>query len=610
MLKKKSNLLERLRKDEKYVNEIIIQNDCKYIIAYCRVSDSKQIDNYSPEAQLAYIERYAKENGFKIIKVFTVLGESSKRGSKRPSIKELLEFINITPHKIHSIVVFHSNRFARDGKFGGDFLDKIIPKGIGFTDLDEPRDIFTDKGRLRQVEAFYDAEEDNINRKHFINAITLEKIKQGYTMRRPPRGYKLYKTNKSKNKNQKVIITKEGELIKQAFQMKLDYNYTNVLISELMRPRGLNISPKALGRIFKNVYYCGVIKDRRLIEYNGYVEGRHPAMVTQEKFEIINYSSARKRQIRKKEVEQLPLRKHIVCNKCNQKLSGYKASNRNNLFYYKCSTKGCSVNINNKTLHNLYLQKLNSFSFNKKYLPQLEKMLGEIFKMINKSNIELKKTINTNITNLENERFQAIRNINANPDYMSELKELIEFCDKDLDDLKEQLSNVRVGISQIKENGLKALNFINDLSSIWSESNIVFRIKLQELIFPDGTWYDKTSNKLIAPKTNPIFNIIKDLHFYLDEYSKNCSVKSTDKGDENSDTNRSDSRTSNILKKMLVTPSIIGGYEHHLEVLRQDKIPLVVLLSATSNKFSNDLYDSMDELIRIVESYTLINNNI
>jgi DNA invertase Pin-like site-specific DNA recombinase len=652
MLKKNSNLLERLRKDEKYVNEIIIQNDCKYIIAYCRVSDSKQIDNYSPEAQLAYVERYAKENGFKIIKVFTVLGESSKRGSKRPSIKELLEFINITPHKIHSIVVFHSNRFARDGRFGDDFLDKIIAKGIGFTDLDEPRDIFTDKGRLRQVEAFYDAEEDNINRKHFINAITLEKIKQGYTMRRPPRGYKLYKTNKSQNKKQKVIITKEGELIKQAFQMKLNYNYTNVLICELMRPRGLNITPKALGGVFRNVYYCGVIKDRRLIEYNGYVEGRHPAMVTQEEFEIINYSNARKRQIRKKEIEQLPLKKHIICSSCNKKLTGYKASNRKDLFYYKCRTNGCNINIKSETLHNLYIQKLDSFSFNKKYLPQLEKMLGEIFKMINKSNIELKKTINTSITNLENERFQAIRNINANPDYMSELKELIEFCDKDLDDLKEQLSNVRVGIDEIKKNGLKALNFINDLSSIWSESNLVFKVKLQELIFPEGIWYNKSSNKLIAPKTNSIFNIIKDLEFYLDGCSKNNDAKNTNKGSQKKDTNKNKVRTSNILNNMLVTPSNIGSYEHHLQVLRQKKIPLVVLLSARSNilcssnhdnqtnllsdrsnisvstnpieigydesnllsarsnNFGYELFDSMDELIRFTELYTIINNNI
>lgn len=603
MSNQKNELLEKLRKDRKHVNVEVTQNKSKNIIAYCRVSDSKQINNYSPEAQLAYIKRGAIENEWKIVKTFTILGESSKRGSKRPSIDELLKYIKETKHNIHAIVVFHSNRFTRDGGFGTQFLEKIIPKGIGFIDLSDVNDIFEEGGFIRQVDAFYGAQKDNLTRKNFINAITLEKLKQGYTMRRPPRGYKLFKTNRTRKKNQRVIITKEGELILQAFQMKLHYNYSNVLISEIMKSRGLKITSKALGEIFRNVYYCGFIKDKRLTEYNGYVEGRHPAMVTPEEFEIINYSKERKRQIRKKEVEQLPLRKHLICSNCNQKLTGYKASNRKNLFYYKCSTIGCNVNIKNEILHNLYLEKLKTFSFNKYYLPQLKIVLDEVFKMINESNFKLKKDINSRITNLEKERFLAIRNINANPEYGNELKELIDYCDDDLADLKEQLSKVKVGIIEIKKDGTKALNFINDLSSIWSESDFIFKTKLQELIFPDGIWYNKTSNKLVAPKINPIFNIINDLCFCLNENSRKINIKNSNKYSHNCNEKRIKPRTSNILNNMLITPSIIGSYEHHLKVLRQEKTSLVVLLSDRSNNYGNELIDSMNDLVSFIELY-------
>lgn len=615
MPKNNSRVLELIRKESKHVNKIVAQNKSKNIIAYCRVSDSKQIDNYSPEVQLNYIKRYAKENGLKIVKTQTVLGESSKRGSKRPSIIELEEFINASNHKIHSIVVFHSNRFTRDGIFGANFLDGIISKGIGFMDINDPNDIFTDIGRLRQIDNFYDAEYDNVNRKKFINAITLDKLKQGYTMRRPPRGYRLIKTKGKRD--QLVIITEEGELIKQAFRLKLDYNYSNITIADMMQARGLKITNKALGKIFKNVYYCGFIKDTRLIEYNGYVQGRHPAMITPEEFETLNFSKPKNRSIRKNEIEKLPLRKHLICSKCNTKLSGYKASNRDDLFYYKCRTKGCGINIKNEIVHQLYLDFLNRFSFNQGYLPLFEKSLNEIFKMINKENADLKQQLVGVITQLKKERFIAIRNMNSFPEERNFYKELIEDCDNRLVKLKEQVGNIKFFSDEVKKHTYKVLNFINNISDIWENSDFVHRLKLQELMFPSGIWYSKSSNKLVTPEINPIFNIISDLKRELVKNSKKNGIKVTNKGGKNFGENGGEVRTLNFLNNMLVTPSFIGSYEHHQRVLRQEKIPLVVLLSSGSNItidstldeignstnscFSGDLYDYMVEVIELTK---------
>jgi len=331
------------------------------------------------------------------------------------------------------------------------------------------------------------------------------------------------------------------------------------------------------------------------------VEGRHPVMITPEEYDCLNYNKEKKRQIRRNEVEQLPLKKHLICSNCNQKLTGYSASNRKNLFYYKCRTNGCKLNIRSETVHDSYYEFLKKFSFNKNHLPQLRKMLDEVFKMVNKSNKKLQKEIKTRITKLEEERKLAIRNYNTDTETNGVLLELIEFCDNDLDDLREQLSQIKVGVKEIRNNILEALNFINELPVIWSSCDYVFKLKLQELVFPDGIWFDKSSNKLTPLKINPIFGLIGVFQTKVDDYRKIDDFQSTDKYCRNSCENKGKVRTSDFIKNMLVNPNKIWGYGNRDEVVSNKKIHLVVLLSDRSNNLGGKLYDSMTEIIRFMD---------
>lgn len=601
--KKEQDEFEEMKLYLGKTKKLITQNKSKYIIAYCRVSSSRQKDNYSIENQLSCIKRYAKENGLIIVKVFKVNGETSKKGSKRPSIEDLLQFIKKTKYKISEIVVFHSNRFTRDGSLGDRFLDKIIAKGIGFNDLNDPNDIFTELGRVKQVDAFYDAEKDNIIRKKFINTTIIEKLRQGYTMRKPPLGYQALKLGKGKGKQQKIIITEQGKLIKQAFKLKLDYNYSNVMIAEMMNQRGLDVTHKQLGLIFKNPYYCGTICDSRLIESNGLAKGRHPKMITWEEHKIINdLGNSKKRGIRKSDKDDLPLRKHLICSKCNCKLTGYPATKRKDLFYYKCRTKGCKVNTNTKIIHELYNDLLKQFSFNKVYLPQLTKNLDEVFKILNKSNRQLKKELATKIGEEEKERKNAIRNMNSYPEDRELYKELVSDCDNKIKGLNEQLVQIRIGIEEINNNTIEALQLISDLDNIWNQSDFRLKIRLQKLIFPDGVIYDKKSNKLKPVQISPIFSFIKD-------FKEKNKLSHTDKINQNFSENKGKVRTQNSTENKAVTSTKTAGYGSIDEVNDSEKIQLVPLASSRSNNFDHNLFDSMDELIRFIELYALINNN-
>jgi len=606
MSNQKINELDEIRNYTGEVNKEITQNNSKNIIAYCRVSDVKQIGNNSTETQLNDAKRFAINNNLKIVKNFNVLGESSKQGSKRPSIDELFEFIKDTNHKIHAIAVFHSNRLTRDGAFGAQFIDKLIKKGIGFIDLNGINDIFTAEGRLRQINAFYGAEQDNVTRKKFINSTILNKLRQGYTMRKPPRGYRMVKIGRDKTKEQKVIINQEGKLLKQAFLLKLNYNYSNVKISEIMKSQGLDVSDKAIGKIFKNVYYCGLIKDKRLVELKGIIKGRHKAMITLEQYKIINnIGGIRKRIIKKKEHEELPLRKHLVCSGCHKNITGYKASKRSDLFYYKCRTTGCKVNKSNNAIHDLYINLLSGFCMNQKYLPQLNTELVNVFKNVNKDNQQIKKDITTKLNSITKERFSAIRNMNQNHEDRLLYKELIESLDDEANNLKEQLSQIKVGINEVEKSIDKAIHFINDLPNIWSKSDFNSKVRLQELVFPDGVSYNKKSNTLTPQRINPIFQFFKDYKEKIlgvevpgDEFNPVSKLQYLAKNIDESRTVKNEFKSTEIPVNMVVSDDVNHDY-------MMEKIPSVLLPTHRSNNFGTKIIASMEELMYLIN--TLIN---
>lgn len=608
MNKKKKNELDEIRNFIGEVNKEITQNNSKNIIAYCRVSNSKQIGNHSPEVQLNGVKYYAQNNNLNIIKDYNIQGESSKKGVKRPSIDELFKFIDKSKDKIHSIVVFHSSRLTRDGAYGARFLDRLITRGIGFTDISSPNDIFTDDGRLRQINAFYGAEQDNVTRKRFINTTILEKLKQGHTMGNVPRGYKSIKIGKGRDKKRKIIITSEGKLIKEAFQIKLHYNYSNVKICEMMKPRGLDITPKALGRIFKNVYYCGLIKDKRLVDHQGIVEGLHPKMVDVESFKIINSIGGRKkRQIRANEIEELPLRKHLICSDCNEKMTGYKASKRKALFYYKCRTKGCKLNIRNEKLHLEYLELLSRFTFDDRYKPQLITTLKTAFKELNKSNKKTQKCINERLTSVANERKIAIRNMNVNIDCKDEFKELLEILNSEIAQLKKQLADVQYDISNVEANVNRAVDFICDLPDIWEKSNFNIRVGLQHLMFPDGVLYDKKSNILKPVSISPIFKFLSDYKGKIKSDDKLLLEKDSTFFQQRNGEENTNFRTFNDKEKMLLNPCEYECCDDVQESLCKEELPNVATPSDGSNNFTNKLYNSLIELFDFEESYGFIN---
>ncbi len=592
-MKKKNDGLDAIRKFACKVNKPLKQNNSRYIISYIRVSDEKQADNFSPAVQKADIKKYVKQNGLKILKEFKILGESARRGAKRQSMDDMFDYIKKSEHKIHSIVVSHSNRFTRDGAFGDKSVNKLIELGIGFIDARLKYDIFNPDEKRRQIQEFYDAEQDNINRSHSINRTIIHRMEKGYCPNAVPRGYKRIG---KKKREKKIVMSGEKHFIKKMFELKLKYNYSNVKIAEILRLDGMEkIDSKGIGRMLRNPFYSGYFRDKRLIEDGGIKKGRYPNYITTEQYEQINnLANGRKRTIRRNDSNDLPLRKHLICSKCNKPMTGYKASKRNELFYYKCGTKGCGVNVRNTEIHHSYKELLSKYCFDPRYNPEVNNHLITTFNELNKKSKKRKKSLKKRIKSITGERITALRNMNKYPKDREDYRLLKDELQNEIDDLAGQLSKIRTSKIDIENQSEKLLGFMNRLSQIWLEGDFSIRFKLQHLVFPDGIVFDKLSNTLKPIKINPIIQ-------FLDDFDNSDNLGEKSRNQKKSRLKKVKYRTTG--EEVEIKPFDIKRLDYKGENKKKNlnKIPEVHLQYHRSNISGNDFIDSLTEIIDFIE---------
>ena len=108
-----------------------------------------------------------------------------------------------------------------------------------------------------------------------------EKFERGIWCVKPPMGYDIIRINGER----KIVVNKDGKLLKKAFQWKTE-GMKNEEILEKLNSMGLKIYKQKLSMTFSNPFYCGIIANKML---NGrLVEGKHEKLISQELFLKVN----------------------------------------------------------------------------------------------------------------------------------------------------------------------------------------------------------------------------------------------------------------------------------------------------------------------------------
>ncbi len=481
-------------------------------VIYTRVSTKEQSDNnQSLDIQRKVCEQFATKSGYPILGYFGGTYESAKTDERR-QFNNMLNFIKKSREKISYIIVYSVDRFSRSGANAIYIAEKLRKEGISLFAVTQPTDASTPSGSLQQNIQFIFSEYDNQLRREKCMAGVKEKLMQGVWCCIPPVGYDIVKRDGKKE----YVLNAKGKLVAKAFGWKAQ-GLTVIEIRNRLHAQGFKICHQRVCDILRNPFYCGLIAHSAL---NGeLVEGIQERAVSRELFLQVNGILAQNKQGYRIQPENndAPLKRFIKCENCGSYLRAYKAY-KNQQYYYKCNTVGCNCNKRADVLHEKFRSMLGSFTVT----------LNADMKYL------IARQMKATYLQLTNEKQNATASLEAQlKDIEKKLERLEErFIEEEIDsamytkysdkykgertEIMAQIHKCEFGVSNLDKCIDKALAYAAKLTPLWEHSDYAGKQMLQNLVFPDGIYYNRKNEGCRTPKTNGVFSYIATLAGIID----------------------------------------------------------------------------------------------
>jgi site-specific DNA recombinase len=476
-------------------------------VIYTRVSTKEQSDNNkSLDIQRKACEELAIKNGYPILGYFGGTYESAKT-DERKHFNNMLTFIKKSREKVAYIIVYSVDRFSRSGANAIYIAEQLRKQGINLYAVTQPTDTSTVSGSLQQNIQFIFSEYDNQLRREKCMAGVKEKLLNGIWCVSPPMGYDIVKSEGKKQ----FLLNAKGKLVKKAFEWKAQ-GVSIVDITERLNAQGIKIRHQRVCDLLRNPFYCGLIAHSAL---NGEViEGIQERAVSRELFLQVNGILAQGKQGYRIKVENddTPLKRFIKCENCGRYLRSYKAY-KNGEYYYKCNTPGCRCNKRADVLHDKFRNILGSFTValndDMKYL--IARQMKATYLQLTKEKQDTKASLEAQIKEVEMklERLEQ-RFIEEDIDKAMYAKYAEKYRSERTELMARAQQNDK-GVSNLDKCVDTAIDYAAKLTSLWEQSDYTGKQLLQNLVFPEGIYYNRENGGCRTPKVNGVFRYISTL---------------------------------------------------------------------------------------------------
>ncbi len=497
----------------------------KRAVVYTRVSSKEQFDkNLSLDWQRKTIEEFAGRNGFDILNFFGGTYESAKTDGRK-EFQSMLEYIRKQKGKISHILVYLLDRFSRTGggaiKLAQDLREKY---GVTIVAVTQPIDTSNPGGVFQQNMQFLFSQYDNELRKQRAVAGIKEKLERGIWCMKPPMGYDIIRSNGER----KIVVNKEGKLLRKAFEWKLQGMKNEEILAQL-KAKGLNIYKQKLSMTFSNPFYCGLIANKML---NGrLIDGQHEKLVSKEVFLKVNNirAAANKYGVaHQKEIAQIPLKVFMHCPHCGEGYTGYVVKAKK-LWYYKCRTKGCCANKNASKVNAQFMEFLSQYEIKEEYMSLLIDELLDSTEKINEANKQQQQEVNKSMQDVQ-KKIDVIEEKFFVEGVMSQetYEKLLAKYAKEKTEIAGLSRENFSGSSNLDEIITEAVTFSSKLALAWSSSDVKQKEQIQKLLFPDGVSYDMKNEAFRTTKVNLLLSLNAELAgLSEDDINKQGGMKAT-----------------------------------------------------------------------------------
>ncbi len=509
------------------------------IIGYTRVSSKQQADNYSIAEQENEIRAYAKKNNYILTEIIGGTYESASGDLTRKEFKKLYDTIKKSKKRPFAIAIKFINRFSRTGASAISIVSELVDKmGVHLIETSTGLCTVNVKDKMLIFHKLLEAQQENQERLERTMPGLKAFLKQGNKLGTVPFGYiqfgKRVKDFERMSRTQMIKITEQGEILKSAWQWKLQGERDTVIIYKLEK-LGVKLNLKQIGKIFRNPFYCGVSINKML---DTPVKGNWEPMISQTNFlkiqGIIKPSKVGTYQVSSTD-ENRPLARFLVCANCESYLTGYEVKNKK-IHYYKCpKCNGVNMNVSstkqsrNKGLNDHFIEMLRTITLKPEAKEPFNELMKRLFKDLNGDTINEIHEQNNSIQDLKNKL------MNLEEKYLYD-----NAIDKDV--YLKHRANLEAKIWEAEQNVaesaslssnfdeylLKATEVCENLSKYWVLGDHDNKQRIQKMLFPEGLVVVPVSRVLLTDNLNQIFKLIPCLESVSEVDKKEKASKIAD----------------------------------------------------------------------------------
>lgn len=446
----------------------------KRVGIYVRVSTEMQsAEGYSIDGQINQIKEYCNFHHFEVKDIYADRGISGK-SMNRPALQRMLHDAN--EGHIDCVMVYKTNRLARNTSDLLKIVEDLHKQNVEFFSLSERMEVNTSSGKLmlQILASFSEFERNNIVENVFMGQT--RRAQEGYYQGNLPIGYDKIPDSK----HELMINQHEANIVKYIFESYAKGHGYRKIANALnhkgyVTKKGNPFSISAITYILSNPFYIGKIQFAKYKDWNEkrrkglndnpvIAEGKHAPIISQELWDKV--------QSRKKQVSQKPqvhgkgtnlLTSLIFCEKCGATYAASTTTNtlkdgtKKRIRYYSCSnfrnkgSKVCSANsvradVIEKYVMNQILEIIKS-----------DKVLKQVVERVNQDSQIDMAALNHDIAYKQKQFDEVqikldnlIKTLEDNPDLTSVLKNTIHQYEKQLNDITNQVSQLKQQQNQEK----------------------------------------------------------------------------------------------------------------------------------------------------------------
>lgn len=297
-----------------------------------------------------------------------------------------------------------------------------------------------------------------------------------------------------------------------AFKWKLQ-GVPNMEILTRLEARGLKISKQTLHIVLTNPFYAGKIVHKSL--KGEMVDGKIEQAVSYPDFLKVQkiLSSRTGKYHHAKQKPNFPLTKHVCCYSDGTAFTSYVKTKNNRTGkheygYYKCNRSGCKTNVSATEMHKKYETVLGRYDLSKEILSQFESVVTDMIEQYNTEAISQTRILKKRLTEINNDMDAAhMRYATGKVEEESftvALKKLNEEKDVILLELEKwdaDLSNSRNEVQEV-------IATASNIGGLWHEADLGTKKQIQNLVFPQGVYWDKEIGDYRTVYKNKIFDVL------------------------------------------------------------------------------------------------------